>query len=204
MPMVKIVSPGGWDFDAPVAQMIKIGSRGLIGNDRGDFIKRASHVFLPFIDDIKVASDEVPVHLIALGASEAYGPNRNGDGFKEATCKQCYGTFEKFARFYRNHKNKDPQKSYGIVKKAAYNDKMRRVELLTLLNATKSAADRNGGYIADREIEKLARGDDLAVSMACRVPYDVCSWCGNHAASKEQYCKSASCKAGGCTDNLTR
>lgn len=207
MAMVKIVSPSGWDFDGPVASLIKIASGGLRGNDRREFIKRASGVenaFLPFLDQVKFAADEEPVHLLALGASEAYGPNRNGDGFKEVNCKKYHDTFVKFARHYRNHKNKDPKISYGHLKLSAYNERMRRVELLVALNKEKSAADRNGGFIADKEMEKLARGEDIPVSMACRVPFDVCSMCGNRARTRDEYCKEASCRGGGCADNLTR
>jgi hypothetical protein len=169
MAHIKFVSPSGWEFDRQIVVPVKIGSRGLIGNDRRDFLKTASHSFLPQIDNYKFASDEIPVHLIALGASEAYGPNRNGDAFKEATCKKYHDTFVKFAKFFRNHKNK-PERGdpfYGHVKASAYNDDMRRVELLCALNATKAAADRNGGLVADTEVEKIARGEDFPVSMAC-------------------------------------
>lgn len=207
MGMVKIVSPSGWDFDVPSASMIKIASGGLRGFDRREFIKRAasaSNIFLPYLDNIKIAKDVIPVHLIALGASEAYGPNRNGDGFKEAVCKAYHDTFVKYARFYRNHKNKDPDISYGRVLLSGYNPEMRRTELLVGLNATKAAADMYGGFVADREIEKLARDEDLCVSMACRVPYDSCSFCGNKARTRDEYCTASMCKAGGCAENLTR
>jgi intein/homing endonuclease len=172
MSMVKVVSPSGWDWDRPVALPLKLTGRGLRGNDRREFLKYASHVFLPYIDQIKVAKDEVPVHLIALGASEAYGPNRNGDAFKEAACKQYHETFVKFAKWYRNHKNKAHQGDpfYGYIKQSAYNDAMRRVELIAMLNAEKSAADRNGGFVADQELEKLAKDEDIPVSMACALP----------------------------------
>ncbi len=206
MSMVKVVSPSGWEWDRPVALPLNISSRGLRGHDRREFLKYASHVFLPYIDQIKVAKDEVPVHLIALGASEAYGPNRNGDAFKEAACKAYHDTFVKFAKWYRNHKNKAHQGDpfYGYIKQSAYNDSMRRVELIAMLNAEKSAAERNGGYVADQELEKLAKDEDIPVSMACRVPYDECAHCGNKARTREEYCKAAACPAGGCFDNLTR
>lgn len=207
MGMVKLVSPSGWDFDNPITSLIKVSSRGLIGEDRRLFIKRASsseNIFLPYLDSVKFAADEVPVHLIALGANEFYGPNRNGDGFSESVLRQHHPSFVKYARFYRNHKNKDPRKSYGIVKLSAWNPVMKRVELLCGLNAEKSAADRNGGLVADRELEKLARGDDLCVSMACRVPYDECSFCHHKAPNRDQYCTADMCKAGGCAENLTR
>ena len=206
MSMIKYISPSGWEWDRPVAMSIPISSRGLIGADRSDFIKSAGHIFLNEIDNVKFAKDEVPVHIIALGASEAYGPNRNGDGFKEATCRKHHQTFEKFAKFFRNHKNKpergDPH--FGLIKKSAYNEPMKRVELLVALNQEKSATDRNGGFVADQELEKLARGDDIAVSMACRVPYDICSWCGNQAKTRSDYCTTEKCAAGGCQSNLTR
>lgn len=206
MSMVKVVSPSGWDWDRPVALPLKLTGRGLRGNDRREFLKYASHVFLPYIDQIKVAKDEVPVHLIALGACEAYGPNRNGDAFKEAACRQYHDTFVKFAKWFRNHKNKAHQGDpfYGYIKQSAYNDAMRRVELIAMLNAEKSAAERNGGFVADQELEKLARDEDIPVSMACRVPYDECAHCGNKARTRDEYCKAAACPAGGCFDNLTR
>lgn len=206
MAIVKFVSPHGWDFQERILTPVKVSSRGLIGSDRSDFLKTASHAFLPQLDNVKFAKDEVPVHLIALGASEAYGPNRNGDGFKEATCRQFHDTFVKFAKFFRNHKNKaergDP--FYGIVKASAYNEDMRRVELLCALNAEKSAADRNGGFVADVELEKIARGEEMPVSMACRVPNDVCSFCKHAARTRDEYCTREKCAAGGCRDNLTR
>lgn len=206
MAMTKIIDPRGWDFDRPVAVMVKVSSRGLIGSDRDDFLKTASHVFLPFIDNIKVAKDEVPVHCIALGASEFVGPNRNGDGFKEATCRECHPTFVKYAKWYRDHRNKmakgDPY--YGYIKESAYNEDMHRVELLAILNGSKEAAERNGGEVADKEIEKLARGKDLDTSMSCRVSHDECSGCYNKARTRDEYCTSATCKRGGCRDNLTK
>ena len=208
MAHVKLISPSGWDFDRPAAQLLKISRDGrLTGHDRQTFIKMASgseNVFLPYLDNVKFAEDEEPMHLVALGAKEAYGPNRNGDGFLEQILRECHPSFVKFAKFYRNHKNKDPKISYGTVKCSAYNERMRRVELLIGLNREKSAAERNGGFVADEELEKLAKGDDIAVSMACRVPYDECSYCGHKARTRDEYCTSSMCKAGGCKDNLTR
>lgn len=206
MALIKFVSPAGWDFEERILEPVKVSSRGLIGSDRSEFLKRASHAFFPALDNVKFAADEVPVHLIALGASEAYGPNRNGDGFKEATCRQHHDTFVKFAKFFRNHKNKaergDP--FFGVVKASAYNEDMRRVELLCALNAAKSASERNGGFVADSELEKIARGEDIPVSMACRVPHDVCSFCKHAARNRDEYCTVEKCAAGGCRDNLTR
>ena len=195
--MLKIITPGAWQFDEPIAQMVKVSSRGLQGSDLSLFIKRAGHRFADEMQNIKLEEGDVPVHLIAIGSTEFYGPNRNGDGFKEACCKKYHDTFVKSARWYRNHKNKNPEKSFGIVKTSHYNPEMKRIELLVTLNSTKEAAKRNGGLLADEEMEKLARGDDIAVSMACRVPFDVCSGCGNKARNRSEYCSGALCKHGG-------
>lgn len=199
--MIKIIPPGSQTFDDAPAQIIKMASSGLSGSDLRAFIKRAGSEFVEAAKDIKFEPGEVPVHLIALGATEYYGPNRNGDGFSEATCKKYHQTFVKYARFYRNHVNKDPSKSYGIVKLSHYNRDMHRVELLVALNGDSRAARRNGGLVADKELEKLASGRDIGVSMACFVPFDVCSVCGNRARSRAEYCRGVdeggNCPGGG-------
>jgi hypothetical protein len=208
MSMIKVIQPQSQEFSEPVASLIKISSRGIIGNDRAELVKRAGAEFVSKLHNIKFAKDEVPVHLIAIGATEDYGPNRNGDGFKRACCENYHDTFVKHARFYRDHLNKNPAKSYGLVKASAYHEPMRRIELVAALSATKEAAERNGGLVADKELEKLARGDDIGVSMACTIGYDVCSGCGNKAKTRAEYCDSIEngghCKAGGLRHNLGR
>lgn len=208
MSMIKVIQPHAQDFSEPVASLIKVSSRGLIGSDRADFIKRAGAEFAHKLENIKFAKDEIPVHMIAIGATEDYGPNRNGDGFTRDCCKNYHPTFEKFARFYRDHANKNPAKSFGIVKASAYHEPMHRIELVVALNGSKEAADRNGGLIADKEMEKLASDRDIAVSMACKIPFDICSSCGNKARTRAEYCDSVEsgghCKAGGLRHNIGR
>jgi len=208
MSMIKVIQPHAQDFSEPVAALIKVSSRGLIGSDRADFVKRAGAEFAHKLENIKFAKDEIPVHMIAIGATEDYGPNRNGDGFTRDCCRNYHQTFEKFARFYRDHANKNPAKSFGIVKASAYHEPMHRIELVVALNGSKEAADRNGGLLADREMEKLAADKDIAVSMACRIPFDICSSCGNKARTRAEYCDSIEagghCKAGGLKHNIGR
>jgi hypothetical protein len=208
MSMIKVIQPNSQDFSEPVAQLIKISSRGLLGADKDAFVKRAGVDFAERLSRVKFAADEIPVHMIAIGSTEDYGPNRNADGFTRDTCRKYHNTFEKFAKFYRDHANKNPAISYGVVKLAAYNEPMHRIELICALNASKEAADRNGGLLADKEMEKLARGDDIGVSMACKIPFDVCSGCGNKARTRAEYCDATEhggmCKAGGLKHNLGR
>lgn len=202
--MTKIITPGSYDFGEATTSIIKVSSNGLVGHDLSDFIKRAGHKMADEITKLAFAKGEIPIHLIALGATEFYGPNRNGDGFTEECCRNYHPTFVKHARWYRNHQNKDPQKSYGIIKQSFYNEDMHRIELIVALNETKEAAARNGGLIADKELEKLAAGKELAVSMACKVAYDVCSVCGNKARTRDEYCTEENCKGGGCKNNLCK
>ena len=203
--MIKIITPNSQDFGDSVSSLIKVSSKGLIGSDLSSFVKRAGDEAANLLKGIEFKPGEQPIHMIAIGATEAYGPNRNGDGFKEATCRKYHDTFVKHARWYRNHKNKDPQQSFGLVKASMYNEKMKRVELIVALNATKEAADRNKGLVADKEMQKIATGDDnWGVSMACKVAYDVCSGCGNKARHRGEYCTEDSCKYGGCASNLTK
>lgn len=208
MSLVKAINPASWNYDGPVVQHVKLSSHGLYGADRIIFEKRASSDLLRDLDAIreKVASDEELIHLLAMGATEFYGANRNGDGFRCDVCRNYHPTFVKHARFYRNHQNKDPRKSYGRIVKSAFNEQMKRVELLVALNASQSAADRNGGLVAKDEMEKLAAGRDIPVSMACLVPYDVCSYCENRAPRRDDYCsgihEGGHCKAGGLKNNI--
>ncbi len=203
--MIKMITPEAQRFGDKVSQMMKVSSRGLVGSDLDQFVKRAGHQFADAMRHLSLKPGEVPIHMLAIGATEMYGPNRNGDGFKTAACSKYHTTFVKHARWFRNHQNKDPRKSYGIVKLSTFNERMKRIELLVALNGTQEAADRNGGLVADRELEKLARGDDSwGVSMACRVPVDFCSGCGHSARNRSEYCTEDTCKYGGLANNITK
>lgn len=133
------------------------------------------------------------VYVIALGSWEYYGENRNGDSFPEAPYKEHenppwisvkdtlinnYKSFEQYGYNYRHHVNKDPKKAVGKVMKAFWNDTMHRVELLIDLEDAK----------APDLAERIASGEYPPVSMGTRVPYDVCSICGNRAPTRKQYC----------------
>jgi len=208
MSMIKVISPGAQDFSEPVAAMIKISSRGLLGADKWAMEKRAGASFTDAL--VKLAadhpSDEPLIHLLAMGSTEDYGANRNGDGFTRSTCRDYHDTFVKRALFYHDHKNKDKKKSYGRVKLSAFHEPMKRIELVVALNGSKEAAERNGGLIAEQEMTKLAAGKEIPVSMACHIAHDVCSWCSNKAATRAAYCSSIDeggmCKAGGLKSNI--
>lgn len=157
------------------------------GRDKGYLEKTASAQFHPdiakYISEAVSTPGKVQVLLIALGAGEYYGPNRNGDFFPAASLSyggQEYGhkTFETGAHVFKHHINKDPLKAYGVVNLSVWNEKMKRVELIITVEEAK----------APDLVDKINAGENLAVSMGCRVPYDVCSICGNKAKTREEYC----------------
>lgn len=143
------------------------------------------------------------VLVLALGAYETYDLNRNGDGFNEfaykpgfkPTCGCChaddgwvsqsevlpqhYKSFEQYGKVYRHHVNKDPLKSYGDVLRAFWNPTMHRVELLIALDNAK----------APDLAERIEAKEYPAVSMGCRIKYDVCTICGHRAPTRAQYCE---------------
>jgi len=133
---------------------------------------------------------QTDVLVIALGAYEGTGANRNGDIFKEAECVKHYKTFLQSGKkskdgkydgraLNRHHKNKPEDPKYGNIKAAAYNKKMRRIELVIGMDNDKCA----------EEIQKLAEGKQINVSMAAKVAYDKCTWCDHEAKDDRSRCE---------------
>jgi hypothetical protein len=203
--MLKVSGVAAQDFGGPTTTLVPLLREGRLGpNDRRLLEKRAGVDFMSALRRVKLAEDEVPIHTIALGATEFYGANRNGDGFRDRPLEEYTHTFEKLARFYRNHLNKNPEKSYGRIIKSAYNRPMHRTDLLVGLNGSEKTAEINGGLVADKELELLHKDIDIPTSMACKVAYDVCSGCGNKARTRAEYCSGyGQCKYGGLKHNIT-
>jgi hypothetical protein len=158
----KQIDSNSWDFGCSTSELIKVSSRGLLNQDKKDFFtKRAADVtFEKTLDNLKLADGEYPVHLIAIGATESYSCNRNGDGFTRETLKQYHPTFVKHAKLFREH-NEDPTQAYGHVVDSAYNDNMNRVELLVVCNGNKTAAQKNKELVMpESTINKLASGKE--------------------------------------------
>ncbi len=145
----------------------------------------------PFeVFNVEVAGD----HTYSGPNVDSHNCNRNGDAFPEKECVDHHDTFRKYGRYHRGHKNKPTDVAYGRVIKTAYNRDMHRIELLVGLYENAEAARAGAGdlgRIADSEIEKLASGKDVPVSMGCKVAFDQCNFCGNHAREKEEYCDTS-------------
>ncbi len=161
--------------------------------------KYASHA-LDYIKNVAPEPGKTLLLLNAMGAEETYGPNRNGDGFPEfpvpargkiasadrrwfvepgQELTKHYQSFETNpAHAFKHHANRDPSKASGVVKKAFWNPRMHRVELLTAVDNDK-----------DPEwVKRASDGEFVPVSMGCRIKYDVCARCGNQAPTRADYC----------------
>lgn len=204
--MIKINPPRAYpELDGgPQLHHVKVAREGLRGTDFASFVKQASHALASWVRENPPLPGEEYVCARAMGAAEFVGQNRNADSYGLAMLRSDIPTFEKHAFWFQNHKNSNPRQSYGKVKKAHLSEATGMVDTITALNATKQAADRNGNLVAERTLQKMASGIDVAVSQSCRVSHDVCTSCGNKAPNRAHYCGPAQCKYGGCRDNLGR
>jgi len=155
--MDKIIRPDSFDgFEMEIASLLKMRRNGSVDKDWMD--KRASLDFNAAVKLIPYDTSQYePVHLLAVGDQETYGCNRNGDAFPKQACIDYHKTFEKYAKVYREHKNKINDPSYGIVIASGYNKPMGRIELVVGLDKKSCAV----------EIEKIASGKQQSFSMSC-------------------------------------
>lgn len=124
----------------------------------------------------------------ALAAGEFFGSNINADYFPwNALAHEGddygYKTFLK-AHAFSHHKNKDPERAFGVPIASLLNPRMKRVELIIKLDREKAKVEG-----ADGIINRIDAGEFPDVSMGCKVPFDICSICGNHSKTKDDYCK---------------
>lgn len=157
-----------FDFGESPAALIK---------DTKSLIKRAACKSLLKFE--KTAGQE-DLHVIALGAYEGTGFNRNMDAFLEKWCEKNAHYFKQADRAVnRNHKNKPTDPKYGNIKAAAYNPEMRRVELILGLDT-----DKCGDILAMQEKKGYTTW-----SMASKQAHDVCTWCNHKARGDGDRCE---------------
>lgn len=150
-------------------------------------------------------TDKKIIVVNALGASDYYGPNINGDHFPEKALlgrqtereakknpgDSCGKRLKRYKTFnnghvFEHHNNDDPENAIGDILTTFWNDMMKRVENIVTIDKD------DGGNI----IKKYNRGKPLPVSMGCKVPEDYCSICGNAASTRAKYCDHLSNKMG--------
>ena len=99
--------------------------------------------------------------------------------FLEDDCIKNHHYFAKSDRaVHRHHKNKPKDPKYGNIKAAAYNKKMRRIELIVGLDKDKCSDILN-------EQENTGNTN---WSMASKQAEDICSWCKHHAKTDKDRC----------------
>jgi len=160
--------------DEPVVRLIDVGP------NAGKMIKFASDDRISqFASEIKPEPGKIYVHILAMGAGEYFGANRNADYFPEDNLIKWHDTFRTSpAHIFKHHINKNPEIAIGQVLFSVYNDRMHRVEIIAWV-------DRDKGWDI---VERIEKGEFPSTSMACHTPYDTCSICGNKARSRNEYC----------------
>lgn len=161
----------GSTFEATGESLVKIANFDELQN-QGDDIKA-------FLASFKPDPNFVYMHVIAVGSGEYWGKNINSDYFPEQDLINRHKTFETQAKVFKEHNNKPDSPSYGHVAFSWYNPKMHRVELIMAIDKVKGKDF----------INRQANGEQLCVSMGCKVRFDVCSICGNKASKPNEYCE---------------
>lgn len=180
--MLKLIDTSSFDYgDEPRIQIIDP------SNTQGLVKSAADSRISEYAAKIRPQADRVYAHILAMGAGEYWGANRNGDYFPESNLVACHKTFETTpAHVFRNHVSKDVSIALGQVVFSVYNERMHRVEIIAWI-------DKNKGADVVRRIEQ---GDFPPTSMACRIPWDECSICGKQAHTRQEYCEHLASQLG--------
>lgn len=168
----------------------------LLNRQTDGYLEKTAGQLLPevsrYIEALRPREDACYVLVNAMGAGEYYGSNSNADWFPEAALIHApddwahnphldkprskdwpygYPTFY-YAHPFAHHRNSDATRAFGEVELAAWNDAMKRVELVTRVD--KDKCERFGGVAV---WDKLKAGQYIDCSMGCRVPFDTASCC---------------------------
>ena len=184
-----------------------------------------------FIRNIKPDPRYQYVLMTPMGAHEFWGMNVNGDIFPEISLGhdshkdnpqevieelerrylKPYGkslppvaikefgfrTFMNALR-YKHHVNKNPDIAFGDIVFVTYNRPMHRVELVVRHDREKA---KEVG--AEQIIIDIDNGKPRQISMGCKVPFDVCSVCGNISKTTRDYCSHLANEMGRVRDDGT-
>jgi len=82
--MIKVTFSDSYKYNDPTVSLVDMHSRGV---DKQWIEKNAAHSLLPAFDTIKPESNKTLIRLIAMGAADTYGSNRNGDAFYKSAAK---------------------------------------------------------------------------------------------------------------------
>jgi hypothetical protein len=169
-----------------------------------------------FLRDLRPDPRYQYVLIAPMGASEYYSCNSNGDYWPEASLAHNWlkdsplsvireledkflrphgkrippGNYREFgfktflgALRYMHHANKNPDIAYGDIPLAVWNPTMRRVEVIVRHDREKAKKVGAGDVIRD-----IDEGRPRHCSMGAKLPFDVCSVCGNISKTTTDYC----------------
>ncbi len=174
-PLIKFTSNNDFNFQMESVSLV---------TDAKSLTKRASARSLLKYEKTPNQED---LHIIALGAYEGTGFNRNLDAFMEKDCEANFHYFTDANRaVHRHHKNKPSDPKYGNIKAAAYNKVMKRVELIVGLDRDKCADI----------LDEQERTGNTDWSMASKQAYDICTWCQHRAKTDNDRCEHIPTKLG--------
>lgn len=105
--------------------------------------------------------------VVPLGADESWEETVNGDAFERHDLRPeqeewGHKTFERYAKAYKHHSNKDPSRGYGDHPLMVYNDEMDRCEGVWRLDNQKAEEVGAGDVVS-----KILSGKSPAISMGC-------------------------------------
>lgn len=176
---------------------------------QGDSIEKVAGRYQPEVRDwlstYKSDKDQIALLVNAMGGSEYWGQNVNGDIWpwmslahdckgrrpEEYPYDEFYGKrippygFRTFldAHPFVHHRNKDPNRAFGSVAVSTLNKVMKRVELVVLIDRKRAAM-----HDAQPFVDRVDAGEFPDVSMGARVPFDVCAVCRHKSKTKNDYC----------------
>lgn len=162
---------------------------------QGEVSGPAQEQLRSFLRSLSADPDKIYTLISALGGGEYWGANSNGDYFNEgglvhipqgwhgmshrmqktmgAKWEWGYPTFYN-ANIFQHHRNSDPKRAFGSVEFVYWDPSMKRVLLVCAFDRSKARIEG-----ADGVIDRIENGEFPSVSMGARVPYDICSVCGD-------------------------
>lgn len=141
-------------------------------------------------DGFTYDSDYLYLKVKAVSAGEYWGDNKNNDYFPELELKENYKSFL-VAHTFKNHENKKIENAIGDVLAAEWSERMKCVYLVIRIDKR----------IAPSVVRGFEKGFMTDVSMGCRVDHVVCSYCGQKAKTRFDYCDHLKTMKGKVMDN---
>jgi hypothetical protein len=142
-----------------------------------DELRKVASEKVDLPDGFQYDPDYFYMWIRIISSGEFYGPNKNGDYFSTEELLKSYETFND-AHVFKNHENKKIEKAIGRIFSVRWNPIMKCVEIF-------KGVDRK---LAPEIVRGFMKGFLTDVSMGCKVPYTVCSICGNKARRQSEFC----------------